>query len=228
MEIEYVGNELELFKNALNWKAYFSEKLSDHIHGDVLEVGSGICANTNFLKNNKVISWTCLEPDSDLIQSVSEKDDNIRFVNGTLDDMGNDQKFDTIVYIDVLEHIEKDSREVMNSFDFLKKGGKLIVLSPSYQYLFSPFDESVGHFRRYNKNTISSLHPTSSPYRCFYLDSVGVILSLANKWILKSGNPTHSQIKFWDKFVVTFSKVLDRMIGYSFGKSIVCIWKREA
>lgn len=226
MEIEYVGNELELFKNALNWKTYFSDKLMGHIHGDVLEVGSGICANTNFLQNENVSSWTCLEPDNELIQKA-ERVNNTSFINGTLDDVDKDQKFDTIIYIDVLEHIEKDSREVINSYEFLKNGGKLIVLSPSYQYLFSPFDESVGHFRRYNKNTISSLHPKCRPYRCFYLDSVGVILSLANKLILKSGSPTQKQIKFWDSFVVQLSKFLDRLIGHSFGKSIVCIWKRE-
>ena len=226
MNMDYVGSELELFKNAHNWKRYFSGKISNHIRGDVLEVGSGICANTNFLKNDNVSSWTCLEPDQNLINEVAKRDSDINFINGTINDLSSNQKFDTIIYIDVLEHIEEDSKEVINSYNLLKDGGELIVLSPSYQYLFSPFDSSVGHFRRYDKGSISKLHPQATPVKCFYLDSLGVLLSLANKLILKSGSPTHQQIQFWDRVVVLVSKFLDKIIGYSFGKSIVCIWKR--
>ena len=47
----YIGNELELFKNATNWKKYFCSKIAEFIHGDVLEVGAGItfCAPANII-----------------------------------------------------------------------------------------------------------------------------------------------------------------------------------
>ena len=110
MNMKYIGNELELFKNAHNWKSYFSGKLRDDIYGDVLEVGSGICANTKYLNNSNVTSWTCLEPDENLINSIEENNTNNIFVNGTIDSIKDDKKFDTIVYIDVLEHIEEDTK----------------------------------------------------------------------------------------------------------------------
>ena len=226
MDYEYIGNELDLFKNATHWKKYFSNVLSKYIYGDVLEVGSGICANTNYLRNKNVKSWSCLEPDQSLISRVPETFKDVSLSNGTIDDLKPELKFDSILYIDVLEHIENDKEELIKSYNRLRPGGKLIVLSPSYQYLFSPFDEAVGHYRRYHKSTISALSPERSPLKCFYLDSLGVMLSLANKMVLKSGSPTEKQILFWDRFIIRISKILDKIIGYSFGKTIICIWEK--
>ena len=227
MKLDYVGNELDLFKNAINWKKYFSNVLSKYIYGDVLEVGSGICANTTYLRNKKVKSWFCIEPDQSLLERVPESFKDISLLNGTIDDLDPELKFDSILYIDVLEHIEKDREELIKSYNRLRPGGKLIVLSPSYQYLFSPFDEAVGHYRRYHKSTISALSPKSSPLKCFYLDSLGVMLSLANKMVLKSGSPTEKQILFWDRFIIRISRLLDKIIGYSFGKTIICVWEKS-
>lgn len=111
MTTKYIGNELDLFKNACNWKLYFSSKIKKHIIGDVLEVGSGIGANTEYLikNNNKISSITCLEPDELLCANIKTTHSigNVKateIINGTIKLI--DQKYDTIIYIDVLEHIE--------------------------------------------------------------------------------------------------------------------------
>ena len=69
--IDYIGDELELFKKALNWKNYFSKKFSKSVHGDILEVGAGIGVNTKFLARNpeKISSWTLIEPDEKISNS---------------------------------------------------------------------------------------------------------------------------------------------------------------
>ena len=86
----YIGNELELFKNATNWKKYFSSIIAEYIHGDVLEVGAGIGINTNYLVNNsKISSITCIEPDPTLCLQIKKnhKETNItenEIINGKL------------------------------------------------------------------------------------------------------------------------------------------------
>jgi hypothetical protein len=60
----------------------------------------------------------------------------------------------------------------------------------------------------------------------FYLDSAGLLLSSANRLLLRQSMPTKMQLRFWDKFAVPISRVLDRLLLGSAGKSIVGIWRR--
>lgn len=61
--------------------------------------------------------------------------------------------------------------------------------------------------------------------KCFYLDSVGVFLSLINKIILHR-NPSLKDITIWDKYIVPISKLIDPLTGFMFSKSIICIYKK--
>ena len=66
----YIGNELELFGNAHNWKGYYRNHLAPFIQGNVLEVGAGIGETTTHLLNKKVKNWLCLEPDASLAKKI--------------------------------------------------------------------------------------------------------------------------------------------------------------
>ena len=59
-----------------------------------------------------------------------------------------DKKYDTILYIDVLEHIEDDYAEIKHAMGLLTSGGRIIIVSPAHNWLYNPCDKAVGHFRR--------------------------------------------------------------------------------
>jgi hypothetical protein len=135
------------------------------------------------------------------------------------------EKFDTIIYIDVLEHIEHDVSELELAGSMLRSQGRVIVLSPAYQFLFTPFDAAVGHFRRYSRSSMRKLHPHGLELeRLFSLDFYGIAMSMANRLLLRQSMPTKSQIRTWDKWIIPVSRVLDPVLRYSIGKSIVGIW----
>lgn len=229
---QYVGSELELFKNAKNWKRYFGAIIQNYLRGSVLEVGAGIGNNTSFLINEKITCWTALEPDRSMHVSLQERLKRIpaaRARLGTLQEIAAGELFDGIVYIDVLEHIEQDREELRRAAQHLKKGGRLILLAPAHNFLFSAFDQSLGHFRRYSKKTLLELAPAQLRLEhLLHLDCLGLSLSLVNRFVLRQGLPTHSQIAFWDGLVVPFSRILDRLSGYRFGKSILGVWRKGA
>ena len=101
-------------------------------------------------------------------------------VCGTLESLAG-QQFDTIMYIDVLEHIDNDREELSRAASHLRPDGHLIVLAPAHQRLFSPFDTAIGHFRRYNRPMLRTISPASLRLeRMRYLDCAGLILSAAN------------------------------------------------
>lgn len=234
MNYRYIGNELETFKDAANWKRYLALATAPYIQGKVLEVGAGIGNTTSFLHNNKVTNWTCLEPDADLFQklaariSKSETSINCAAKNKTIFSIEPDERFDTIIYIDVLEHIEKDQEEFTEASKHLNPQGHLLVLSPAFPFLYSAFDKAIGHYRRYDKTGLRRLSfPGMKLVQTKYLDSFGLFASLMNKILLKQSYPSQKQVNFWDQFLVPISKISDRFFFYSFGKSILGVWRKN-
>ncbi|MEL0097904.1 MAG: hypothetical protein VW875_18865, partial [Planctomycetaceae bacterium] len=129
-------------------------------------------------------------------------------------------------YIDVLEHIKDDAAELAKAATHLTKGGKIIVVSPSYNWLYTTFDFAVGHYRRYTRNTLLKITPPSlEPSKMYYLDSIGLFASLANKHLLNEIQPKLGQLNIWDKILVPVSIVTDPLLAYRFGKQIIAIWK---
>jgi len=227
----YVGSELELFSAAANWKSYIARLLRPHIGRRVLEVGAGIGSNIPYLYATPVQSWVALEPDRRLAAIIQEKLNHgeitqaCRVVNGTIDSLEDDDVFDTILYLDVIEHIADDAAELQRAARRLAQGGKLIVLAPAHQFLFSPFDAAIGHHRRYTAASIRAIGPPGSRVEvCRMLDSIGFFASLANRVMLRSAQPTAAQIRFWDNVLVPLSGVVDRLSGFVFGKSVVVVW----
>jgi SAM-dependent methyltransferase len=229
----YVGSELELFARATNWKSYIARVLAPHVRGRVLEVGAGIGANIPYLLTDDVTQWVSLEPDAVLAGRIAtriaagELPPICRAIAGTLARIDPTPAFDTILYVDVLEHIADDAGELGCAAERLAPGGRLIVLAPAHQFLFSPFDAAVGHYRRYSRATLRALGPASCRLTsCRMLDSMGFFASTANRLLLRQSMPSHGQIAFWDKFLVPLAPPLDTALRHRFGKSVVVVWTR--
>ena len=224
-EVPYAGRELDIFAHAQRWKQYWSAVLKPYIAGDVLEVGAGIGANTPFLRDATRGRWVCLEPDPELFARLRASQPES--ILGTLAEAAG-QRFDTILYIDVLEHIEDDASELKQAASLLRPNGRIIVLAPAHPWLFSPFDAAIGHYRRYNRAMLQAISPCTTE-RIFYLDAMGLFASAANKLLLKQSQPTFGQIQTWDCYIVPLSRsIADPLLGFSAGKTIVGIWKKTA
>jgi SAM-dependent methyltransferase len=230
----YEGDELGLFEHAVNWKRYFNSHIGRHIRGHVLEVGSGLGGTTRLLCDGRQSRWTGLEPDAGLADLMRQRLAReplplpVEVQVGTLADLPADALFDTILYIDVLEHIEDDRAEMARAAARLAPGGRVIVLAPAHQFLYTPFDQAIGHYRRYSARTLRAAAPPDlREERVFYLDSVGLLASLGNRLVLQSAHPSLRQIRFWDRLLVRASRLADPLFFHRLGKSVLGIWRRE-
>jgi 2-polyprenyl-3-methyl-5-hydroxy-6-metoxy-1,4-benzoquinol methylase len=232
-EFRYAGSELDLFKRARNWKAYWRAQIAEFVRGEVLEVGAGIGANTVALADLSYKRWTCLEPDAVLAARIElPPGGRHQTAVGTIGDLSADAKFetllyDTILYIDVLEHIEDDRGEMARAAARLKPGGALIVLSPAHPFLFTPFDAAIGHFRRYTRASLHQTAPaTLSIEKLIYLDAAGMLASAGNRMLLRSAMPTERQILTWDRLLVPVSRLIDPLLAGRVGKNVLGIWRK--
>lgn len=233
-EKHYPGLELEIFKKAVNWKNLVKKLLRPYLTGDVLEVGAGIGGSTRILCTGEQQRWVCLEPDAGMAKKIkSDIDAGIlpsccEIRPTTITGLNTEEKFDAILYIDVLEHIRDDKLELEIAGNHTRPGGVIAVLAPAHQLLFSVFDNEVGHYRRYSRVQLQKIFPSSFFNREFkYLDCIGLFASLANKYFLKRKTPSQKQIIAWDKTMVPLSRKLDPITGYKFGKSILGVWMKK-
>ena len=231
MKIIYEGWELEHFNNANNFRNYQLEIFSKNIHGSVAEIGPGSDYQNikKRYKNRKIKNIELFEPSFPLFNQLKKKIKNkkIKIFNNKFSKIK--KKYDTILYLDVLEHIKNDKSEIQKALSCLKKNGSLIINVPAYQFLYSKFDKSVGHWKRYKKKDFYKilLNKKNISIEMFYYDSLGFILSLLSK-ILKISHKKNfnKKIVFWDS-LIPISKFIDKIIFNTFGKSLICFIKKN-
>jgi len=124
------------------------------------------------------------------------------------------RQFDSILYMDFLEHIEAETQPRLASSRVAstKPSGTLVILSPATANGCSPpSTAAIGHYRRYSKNSLRSIVPGGlRETKCIYLDSAGLFgvtgeqtLSCARPYPSKAQNP------FWDRALVPISRATD-------------------
>ena len=224
-KIDYEGWELEHFDNSVNFRNYQNNLFKNHLRGHVAEVGPGNGENLKIYKD-KVEILELYEPSKILFDNLISKfgSDKKFIINNEVFSL-KENTYDSILYLDVLEHIENDDKEITKAFNSLKGGGKLIINVPAFQHLYSSFDKDVKHFRRYSKKTLLNLFENLnySSYELKYYDSIGYLLSIMSKILTKNYKKNFNQkIKIWNS-LIPLSKILDKLIFHSFGKSLLLI-----
>ena len=222
----YTGWELNLFDKANIFRDYQFNFLKYNIKGKVCEVGPGhgvVC--DRYVKLSQKISL--YEKSEKLFKFLKEKykkNQKINIYNQYFKQQK--LKYDTILYLDVLEHIKHPKKELKNVFGSLNKGGKLILTVPAYQHLCSQFDKDVGHRRRYTiKKFLNEMNGIKySNIKNYYIDTIGYFLSLMAKIFLKKDYKSNfdKKIRIWN-FLIHISKILDFITFYSFGKTLIII-----
>lgn len=229
----YIGRELELFEAARNWKAYVGSRIDAYLGNAVLEIGAGFGGTTRALCRGDHTRWVCVEPDARLAERLRTSIHEHALpaccdvIVGTLEQVDPADRFDSIVYIDVLEHILDDRAELVRAAQLLRPGGYIIGLSPAHQWLYTAFDEAIGHYRRYTTSTLAAITPpTLEIVRLMYLDSVGMLASMGNRFFLNQSMPNARQIAVWDGWLVPMSRIVDPLLVYSLGKSVLGVWQK--
>ena len=234
MSDKYIGSELDLFAHALNWKAYWSAVLRPYMGSAILDVGAGIGGTAKAYSDLPCQQYVALEPDASLANRMRQEMStggypaNFEVAVGTTRDLRPDQQFDTILYIDVLEHIADDRDELRRASSHLAPDGRILVLAPAHQWLYSEFDKAIGHVQRYHRRSLLAAMPEGfAAERLIYLDCAGLLASLANRLLLRASSPSPGQIELWDGRLVPVSKRLDRTLGFKVGKTIFASFRRQ-
>jgi SAM-dependent methyltransferase len=200
------------------------------IEGDILEAGGGIGNFTRMLATcGNVVS---IDNNKDYVKKLKQIG-NRRITAGFGDiDKGEyffrNKKFNTVVCLNVLEHIEEDTKVLANMYKLIKSGGKLILLVPAHKGLYGRLDRELGHFRRYSKERISrKLRDSGFVIQSLrYLNMVGAVGWYLNSRVLKKKILPKNQLALFDQLSRPLL-LLERSIEPPFGLSIFTVAEKQ-
>ncbi len=217
---------LEAFEDAHRYNAWICERANPAIGSRVLEVGSGIGNIVGeLLSRESVTSVVATDLRASSLATLKDRfghDSRLSSEVWNAEDPPPEsllqEKFDTVICSNVLEHISDHERALVHMKQILKPGGRLVLLVPSNPSIYSGLDEELGHFRRYTETELHGVLDRAGfeIHRMFPHNLVGAI---GWWWAGKvRGRRTlrASDTKTFDK-LVPFLKPIDQYLTKPFG-----------
>ena len=150
--------ELERLAEADHFFGWIADELVPHLGHRILEVGAGIgTVSLQLVERKPGVQITALEPDPKLHDELvrrTKRHPEVQTLNVTSTDLLQSDMhptFDSVVYVNVLEHILDDDGELRTAHELLVAGGTLAIFVPALPRLYGSLDYKSGHHRRYTR-----------------------------------------------------------------------------
>lgn len=230
------GNQgLSFNEKADRFIDWMYDEIKPFINGNILEVGSGIGTFSkkivcDFQNNQIVLSDvdTCYVNN---LKNIFELQKNVQIELldlGTISDFEKiRRKLNTVIALNVLEHVENDIDALHHIYDALADNGKLILLVPAHKFLYNRIDESVGHYRRYSKKELlEKIGKTKFKiHQINYFNFAAILGWYINGNILKK-SISESTIGFFNKLVPFFKFFEKNFTRKKMGISLIVILEK--
>lgn len=230
-KLQYFGRDLEAMSFAKNYHDWIIDEFRAYLGENTAEIGAGIGSFSQLILP-LVKHLTAFEPSENMYPALAETFAETNAVETINDYFGNavhkfEDKFDSVVYVNVMEHIEHDQDEFGYAYRALRPGGHLLVFVPATPFLYSPLDKSLGHFRRYVKNELfeKASRAGFNVVRCHYFDLVGMIPWLLVFKILKK-EISGGKVSAYDKLVVPVMRRFESLIRPPIGKNLLLVARK--
>ena len=228
----YAADDLETMSEAHRYQAHVFGLVRPHVGTRVLEVGCGIGTMTRQLLD-VAQEIVCIEPNLNCATRARAElgaHPRVAIRICHLEECDRDElqqrQFDTVVCVNVLEHIEDDVRALALFRDVVvKTGGKVLIFVPALQALYGPHDAALGHHRRYSKRTLARAFDAAGldVVAMQYTNPVGLLGWMYNLYI--SGNTEHTsgQVRIFDRLVAPWALPLERFATPPIGLSLFAV-----
>ena len=228
--------DLRQMARAQNYQRWQFQMVAPFLGGEVLEVGGGI---GNFTPQLAAVARfvTSLEPNAYCFNQLREKISPLKnaaafraTVESLHDVIPPGKKFDAVVLMNVLEHIQDDRAVLAELQRHLAPGGRLVVLVPAGQWAFGPTDTRLGHYRRYNKSytrrLVAGLEMELKKIR--YYNFVGIWGWWWNARFARRENQSDAQIRLFDGWIVPVLSRLEKFLPPPVGQSLLFVARLPA
>ncbi len=215
---------LESVSFANNYNNYIFELILEYVEGsNVLDFGAGYGQFTQFIqqKNKNVVAI-------EVNEKAISKLDELQIPNyKSLDTLT--KKFETVVSLNVLEHIDDDLSVLKELVSHLENEGRIILYLPASKLVWSELDELVNHKRRYSRKLINNLAIGAELKidKMFFVDFIGWAVIAITKIFRVNLDFSKKRIIFYDRFIFKNFKFLDVFFNKIIGKNLLIILSKN-
>jgi SAM-dependent methyltransferase len=225
----YSGTELDSMREAENYYRWILSHFAPFVGKRVLEVGAGTGTFSSFLLNEAPDSeLTLLEPAANLYPTLEQRfggNTRVTLIPGTLGEWANSLSVDSVVLVNVLEHVENDKDYLEMIYRILNPRGNLLLFVPAVPHLYGSLDEAFGHFRRYTKNDLRrKLQGVGFRLeRLRYVNLPGVASWFIAAKLLRLKTLEPANVRFYDRWVVPWCSKLEDLWPPPIGQSLLAV-----
>lgn len=233
---------LEAMEYAPKYHQWILDDFSKYIGKNIIEVGSGPGSISKKLLEYHPKKLFCIEPSEmifnkllstvEKMKETSNQEVEITPLNNYLSDSAASLKkedIDTIIYINVLEHIEDDLGELKLIHDCLSQNGHVLIFVPALQWIYGSHDKNCGHFRRYYKKELKKKMEAAGfeMVSIKYFDFTGILPWWFTFRVLKIKYLKNGQSKVYDKCIVPITRFMEKIIPPPAGKNLIAIARKR-
>ena len=210
---------LDALEQAPRFNRWMYTKISNHLGMRIAELGSGRGNLSKLLKQGANVLVTDNRPE--YLTELRRRWGHLPNVKVARLDLMNAEDYavlkefnvDTVVCLNVLEHIEDDRSVLRHLYEVLPQGCKVVFLVPFDPKLYSRFDKEIGHFRRYSKAELEEKMRSAGLQveRQFYFNKAGVIAWWVSNTFFGQRCITSWQLKIYNLLTPVF-RLLDHCL----------------
>lgn len=213
---------------ARHFNRWVFDSIAPHLTGHILEIGCGTGTFTDLMlaAGHEVTAVDINPAYAAFARSRFSHRSGATVMEGDATKMTWTSPFGTVVALDVLEHIEDDVGFLKRLGACLNPGGRLVVKVPAGEWLYSPMDAAIGHFRRYTKKTLRRAFEAADfdIVHQRYFNAAGIFGWWLNGRVLKRSTPPQEQIGLFEA-VVPALRALESL-GAPVGLSLIAVGGR--
>ena len=207
--------------------------VADSVTGaTVVDIGCGAAFLAGMLRaRGKRV--TGIEPSTGMRALAVERNPSVPVVAGCAEEVDTlmREPVDTVLMIDVLEHVEKDAEQLRKVGRILRNGGEFIIAVPAFPLLYGIRDRQMGHYRRYTKRGLKKLLEENGfrVERLRYWNALGVLPYLLYEKVLRkplqtslrTNAPAGLLARLAQRGLRSWFAFVENNIDFGFGLSII-------
>lgn len=220
---------LAVLEKAQRYNNWLFSNIEPFLGEEILEVGCGIGTITQLVQCGRRV--VAIEPYEALFQQAQKQFAgyrNIEFLPMGLEQYTTDQtrgdSFDSVICLNVLEHIEDDVAALNCMGRHLKKDGTVVVMVPALKKLYGPVDRSVGHWRRYGQGQLKERFQAAGlkVIHAQYMNMVGALGWFVHGRILGRDDINKRSVGIFERLVPVI-RAVESVIKPPLGQSLIMV-----
>lgn len=238
-KVVYEGRDLESMSFALNYHRWILDIFDPYLGKRIVEVGAGSGSCSELLLKRPLESLAVVEPSPDMYRLLKSR---LASVGGSTQlstynsifrqvakGIKSEQRPDSIVYINVMEHIHEDEAELLTIHDTLVERGRIFIFVPALTWLYGSFDRQIQHVRRYTKSELEGKCQRAGfqIIKSHYFDFAGILPWWVKYRLFKSTTLEPGAVKYYDKLVVPLIRIAESLVTPPIGKNLVLIAEKR-